>query len=142
MRVAHNSVVDHVRRHKNEQQRVDLGDSLESSVPVEDRSLESVEFQQHVEAAISALNDPHRSIIIMRDIQGLSYLDIEQTLNLSQSQVKVYLHRARRQLRENPTLRQFATDSNLLQKQDEENESGSKSAGRGPRNDEEMSHAE
>ena len=50
----------------------------------------------------------------MRDIQGLSYQEIEQTLNLSQSQVKVYLHRARRQLRENSMLRQLAADQNLL----------------------------
>jgi len=50
----------------------------------------------------------------MRDIQGLSYQEIEQSLDLNQSQVKVYLYRARRQLRENSTLRQCAADQNLL----------------------------
>ncbi|MBT8147018.1 MAG: sigma-70 family RNA polymerase sigma factor [Gammaproteobacteria bacterium] len=114
MRVAHNSVIDHVRRQKNERQRVDLPDTLEDAVSVEDTELESQEFQRHLETAISELNDPYRSILIMRDIQGLSYQEIEQTLNLSQSQVKVYLHRARRQLRENSMLRQFAADQNLL----------------------------
>lgn len=41
----------------------------------------------------------------MRDIQGMSYEEIEGSLELSASQVKVYLHRARRKLRENSKLR-------------------------------------
>ena len=114
MRVAHNSVVDHLRRHKNEQQRVDMPDTLEDAVAVQDPGLESEEFRRTLETAIGTLSDPHRSIVIMRDIQGLSYQEIEQALNLSQSQVKVYLHRARRQLRENRTLRALAVDQNLL----------------------------
>lgn len=115
MRVAHNSVVDHVRKYRNEKQRVDLQHSLEDAVSVEDTSLESQQFRQQLESAISELNDPYRSIIIMRDIQGLSYLEIEQTLNLSQSQVKVYLHRGRRQLRENESLRKVAAEHAILE---------------------------
>jgi len=114
MRVAHNAVVDHLRRHRNEQQRVDMPDTLEEAVAVQDPGLESEQFQRHLESAIGALADPHRSIVIMRDIQGLSYQEIEQSLNLSQSQVKVYLHRARRQLRENRILRQYAAEQNLI----------------------------
>ncbi|MCB1670184.1 MAG: sigma-70 family RNA polymerase sigma factor [Gammaproteobacteria bacterium] len=113
MRVAHNSVVDHLRRNRHEQQRVDLPDTLEEAVAVEDPGLESEQFRGALESAISSLADPHRSIVIMRDIQGLSYQEIEQTLNLSQSQVKVYLHRARRQLRENRSLRELAIEHNL-----------------------------
>jgi len=115
MRVAHNSVVDHVRKYRNEKQRVDLQHSLEDAASVEDTSLESQQFRQQLESAISELNDPYRSIIIMRDIQGLSYLEIEQTLNLSQSQVKVYLHRGRRQLRENESLRKVAAEHAILE---------------------------
>ena len=110
MRVARNAVVDHLRRHKNEKQRVDLPGGLENTVPVEDPGLELQQFRQQLETAISELEDPYRSIIIMRDIQGLSYAEIEQTMNLSQSQVKVYLHRGRRQLRENQALRQLARE--------------------------------
>lgn len=114
MRVAHNSVIDHLRRHKNEQQRVDMPDTLEDAVAVQDPGLESEQFRGYLEVAISALPDPHRSIVIMRDIQGLSYQEIEQTLNLSQSQVKVYLHRARRQLRGDRMLRLFAAEQHLI----------------------------
>jgi len=142
MRVAHNSVIDHTRRHKNEKQRVDLPDTLEDAVSVEDSELESQEFQQHLETAISTLNDPYRSIVIMRDIQGLSYQEIEQTLDLSQSQVKVYLHRARRQLRENQVLRQFAVEQNLLPPDEDNKMDKSQSEDGASANDEGLSHAE
>ena len=55
--------------------------------------------------AIRGLDDPFRSILVMRDIQGMSYADIQETLGISDSQVKVYLHRGRRKLRENQKLR-------------------------------------
>ena len=114
MRVAHNSVIDHVRKHKADKQRVTLEQGVEDLVTVTDNTLETREFQHQLESAISDLAEPYRSIIIMRDVQGMSYLEIEQTLNLSQSQVKVYLHRGRRRLRENKTLRQLATDHAVL----------------------------
>jgi RNA polymerase sigma-70 factor (ECF subfamily) len=114
MRVAHNLVVDHLRRQKNDRQRIDAPDQLENLVTVEDPGLETAEFRRQLEEVIGSLQDPYRSIIIMRDIQGLSYQEIEQSLNLSQSQVKVYLHRARRQLRENQTLRQLAGERHLI----------------------------
>ena len=138
MRVAHNAIVDHLRRSRHERSRVDLADRLEEAVTVEDPGPEAEEFQRQLEAAIGNLSDPHRSIVIMRDIQGLSYQEIEQTVNLSQSQVKVYLHRARRQLRENPILRQLASDEHLL------NDRGANiGQGRGnSRSDEGLSHAE
>ena len=79
----------------------------------EETELDRTSIQQQLKLAIAELNEPFRSIIIMRDIQGFSYSDIEQTLDMSESQVKVYLHRARRKLRANPALRQLTGD--LLQ---------------------------
>ena len=58
---------------------MDLQHALEDAISVEDPSLESQEFSKQLESAIGELNDPYRSIIIMRDIQGLSYVEIEQT---------------------------------------------------------------
>ena len=50
--------------------------------------------------AIAALGEPYRSLVILRDVQQNSYEEVGQTMNLSAAQVKVYLHRARKQLRE------------------------------------------
>ena len=43
----------------------------------------------------------------LRDIQGMNYEEIQVSLELSASQVKAYLHRARRKLRENSQLREL-----------------------------------
>ncbi|MBL4820333.1 MAG: sigma-70 family RNA polymerase sigma factor [Gammaproteobacteria bacterium] len=114
MRVAHNCVVDHVRKHQSDKQRVELHDFVDGTAGVEEAGPESQRFRQQLETAISELTDPYRSIIILRDVQGLSYAEIEQTLNLNQSQVKVYLHRGRRQLRDNQTLRQLARERAII----------------------------
>jgi RNA polymerase sigma factor (sigma-70 family) len=49
---------------------------------------------------IDKLNVMYKSILILRDIEGYSYEDIEEILHLSAAQVKVNLFRARKQLKE------------------------------------------
>lgn len=49
--------------------------------------------------AMGELNEPQRSIILLREVQDLSYEEIAETLDLSLSAVKVYLHRARKKIR-------------------------------------------
>lgn len=107
MRVAHNAVIDHVRKNKTATSKQDdYADVEEQAVAVdESNSLDQAGFKQQLMQAIKQLDDPFRSIIIMRDIQGLSYAEIRETLDMSASQVKVYLHRSRRKLRENDELR-------------------------------------
>ena len=109
MRVAHNAVIDHVRRSQTVQKRLDdyteVDEQGESEDPGHDRDREL--FKEQLMQVIAGLDDPFRSIVIMRDIQGMSYAEIETTLEMSESQVKVYLHRARRKLRENARLRQL-----------------------------------
>jgi len=49
--------------------------------------------------AISCLKEPYSSLIMLCDVQQNSQSIAAQSLNLSTSQVKVYLHRARHELR-------------------------------------------
>lgn len=116
MRVAHNAVIDHVRKRSTRGQQIELEPYLEqaSNAVIPEDPLESQQFRQQLESAISGLGEPHRSILIMRDVQGLRYEEIEQSLGLNQSQVKVYLHRARRQLRDNATLRRIASEQAIV----------------------------
>jgi RNA polymerase sigma-70 factor (ECF subfamily) len=113
IRVTRNSVIDHVRKRNPEQNQTDFNVETQPALESEETELDRTSIQQQLKLAIAELNEPFRSIIIMRDIQGFSYSDIEQTLDMSESQVKVYLHRARRKLRANPALRQLTGD--LLQ---------------------------
>lgn len=109
MRVAHNAVIDHVRKQRPQQ------NNLDSFVEVEEQADEQTDearrdqdvFKRQLQIAIRSLDDPFRSIVIMRDVQGMSYEEIQASLDLSASQVKVYLHRGRRKLRENPELRRL-----------------------------------
>ena len=50
--------------------------------------------------ALNRLNETQRSLVMLKDYEGYSYEEIGQITGLSESQVKVYLHRARLQLRE------------------------------------------
>ena len=109
MRVAHNCVIDHVRKQRPQQANLDHFAEVEDQVGEESDAaqLDQQHFKSQLQSAIKSLDDPFRSIVIMRDIQGMSYDEIQGSLELSASQVKVYLHRARRKLRENSKLRQL-----------------------------------
>lgn len=45
--------------------------------------------------ALNQLNDVQRSVIMLRDYEGYSYQEIGEITGLSESQVKVYIFRAR-----------------------------------------------
>jgi RNA polymerase sigma factor (sigma-70 family) len=116
MRVAHNAVIDHVRKRKGDQNNLDsyadVDVQIDSVSQAAEAVLDQAAFKQQIQALIKTLDDPFRSIIIMRDIQGLSYAEIQASLDMSGSQVKVYLHRGRRKLRESVKLRKLF-DENL-----------------------------
>jgi RNA polymerase sigma-70 factor (ECF subfamily) len=109
MRVARNAVVDHVRKRKPAEDGIDHYADVELQ-PIDEDSGQGIDqtiVKQGLMEAISKLDEPFKSILIMRDIQGLSYTDVQESLKLSESQVKVYLHRARRKLRESNDLRRL-----------------------------------
>jgi RNA polymerase sigma-70 factor (ECF subfamily) len=50
--------------------------------------------------AIEGLQEPYRSLVVLRDVNQHSYDEVAGMLELNLAQVKTYLHRARKQLRE------------------------------------------
>lgn len=109
MRVAHNAVIDHIRRQRSTREHVDPFVDVEQQTEHQDTGIEMDQafFQKQLQLAIKDLDEPFRSIIIMRDIQSLSYAEMQEALSMNESQVKVYLHRGRRKLRENKSLRRI-----------------------------------
>jgi len=109
MRVARNSVVDHVRKQKPSVDGIDhyADVELQSVEMIDGKDIDQAKVKDGLMEAIRTLDEPFKSILIMRDIQGLSYADVQESLNISESQVKVYLHRARRKLRESNDLRKL-----------------------------------
>ena len=97
MRVTRNHCLDRLRRRKPETEFVDY-QSVDEHEPM--RALEQSELGLWLKRAIAGLKEPYRSLVVLRDIQQNSYEEVAGVMELSMSQVKVYLHRARKQLRE------------------------------------------
>ncbi len=67
--------------------------------------LKAIDKPQHnarkvLEEALSRLNETQRSLVMLKDYEGYSYEEIAKITGLNESQVKVYLHRARLQLKD------------------------------------------
>lgn len=58
------------------------------------------ELQAALTDAIHRLAEPYRSVVVLREIDELTYAEIAEALELPMNTVKVYLHRGRRKLRE------------------------------------------
>jgi RNA polymerase sigma-70 factor (ECF subfamily) len=56
------------------------------------------ETRQNVEDLLSCLPEQYRSILYLREYESFSYSEIEEALDLTENQVKVTLHRARKKL--------------------------------------------
>jgi RNA polymerase sigma-70 factor (ECF subfamily) len=74
-------------------------DRLANGTPRADALLERVELAQIVQAELRNLSRDHRLILILRDIQGLSYEEIADTLRLELGTVRSRLHRARMEMK-------------------------------------------
>jgi RNA polymerase sigma factor (sigma-70 family) len=91
--VAYNQMIDHIRKAK----KVTLREEFGESVKVVDKQTHTL--KQTLDAALARLNDTQRSLVLLKDYEGYSYDEIAKIMDLSESQVKVYLHRARIQLK-------------------------------------------
>lgn len=58
------------------------------------------DLQEVLHEALSKLPEIQRSVILLRDYEGYSYQEIEEITGLNESQVKVYIYRARLTLKE------------------------------------------
>src|SRR6266545_3742993 len=58
-----------------------------------------VEERERIGRALSTLSEQHRAIIMLSDLEGLSYREIAEVLNIPMGTVMSRLHNARRRLR-------------------------------------------
>jgi RNA polymerase sigma factor (sigma-70 family) len=91
--VAHNQMIDQLRKAK----RVSLKEEFSEQTMVTDQQQHSL--KKVLNDALNRLNETHRSLVMLKDYEGYSYAEIGRIMGLSESQVKVYLHRARIQLK-------------------------------------------
>jgi RNA polymerase sigma-70 factor (ECF subfamily) len=91
--VAYHQMIDHIRKNKRIFLKEDFGDE----VKVQDRPVHNV--KKILEEALNRLSETQRSLVLLKDYEGYSYEEIGKITGLNESQVKVYLHRARVQLK-------------------------------------------
>ncbi len=69
-----------------------------SSASPFEKTVES-ETISRIQTLIKTLPENQRSVIVLRDVEGFSYEEISEILDMNLSQVKVNLHRGRKQVR-------------------------------------------
>jgi RNA polymerase sigma-70 factor (ECF subfamily) len=87
--VAYNQMIDHIRKTK----RIHLKEDFIAETKVGYQ--QSNELHKTLMQAINRLNETQRSLVMLKDYEGYSYDEIGKITGLKESQVKVYLHRAR-----------------------------------------------
>ena len=74
--------------------------SLQSQVPGPEAMIQGQRLQRAIQRELANLDEEHRLLIVLRDIEGLPYADIMRITGLPAGTVKSRLHRARVALKE------------------------------------------
>ncbi|MBN2683030.1 MAG: RNA polymerase sigma factor [Bacteroidales bacterium] len=91
---AYHTMIDMLRREKKK------GD-FENVKPSEySHSEQYSDLKEILDEAVQKLPDAQRSVLTLRDYEGYSYQEIAEITGLNESQVKVYIYRARLFLKE------------------------------------------
>ena len=92
--VAYHQMIDHIRKVK----RIQLREEFSEETRVQHQPANNL--KKVLEEALARLSETQRSLVMLKDYEGYSYAEIGEIMKLNESQVKVYLHRARLQLKE------------------------------------------
>ena len=91
--VAYHQMIDQIRKSK----RIQLKETFNESAAITDRPANNM--KKVLEQALDRLSETQKSLVLLKDYEGYSYEEIGRITGLNESQVKVYLHRARIQLK-------------------------------------------
>lgn len=75
--------------------------ALGTSIPRPDHMAEGLQMERIVQRELESMEPEQRMLVLLRDVQGLSYQEIEDITGLALGTVKSRLHRARMALKEN-----------------------------------------
>ena len=112
-KIAHNLTIDHLRRKRidtislqgsrhalTEDAQARTQPVVESSDERPDAYVENIELGSEIEAAIGRLRPHYRTATLLRHVEGYSYNEIAEIMDLPLGTVKTYIHRARLELKE------------------------------------------
>jgi RNA polymerase sigma-70 factor (ECF subfamily) len=101
LRSAHNLCIDRLRRRSSRPEIVQDDDAREPEDrrPNPERLAASTQLAIRLERALGDLDRRDRAIVLLREVEGLSYDEIADVLGLKLGTLKATLHRAREKLR-------------------------------------------
>ena len=92
---AYHIMIDFIRKRKKIVPEKDAGENfIENNYGFSDAGM-NVDLKSILDEALSRLPSVQRSVILLRDYEGYSYQEIGDVIELTESQVKVYIYRAR-----------------------------------------------
>jgi RNA polymerase sigma-70 factor (ECF subfamily) len=105
-KIAHNTTIDHLRRStpdlvslEGDEEGGGLAAVLANPAGASpEAEAERRDLARDLERAISALRPDYRSAVVMRYVEGLSYEEISEAMELPLGTIKTHLHRARKEL--------------------------------------------
>ncbi len=100
LQITHNAAVSHAGRRRPEpvDPAVAVGDEHSEEILTPAIALEQHERVKRLEAKIRLLKVEHRVVLVLRDVEGLSYEEVGEATETPLGSVKGRLHRARREL--------------------------------------------
>ncbi|HFB99836.1 MAG TPA: sigma-70 family RNA polymerase sigma factor [Phaeodactylibacter sp.] len=96
IRVTKNLSIDKTRSKHYKLGAIPEGFDITSDQQTPHQATETQDTMQRIKKMINQLPPKQRDVIHLRDIEGLSYKEIETQLEMPMNQVKVYLFRARK----------------------------------------------
>jgi RNA polymerase sigma factor (sigma-70 family) len=91
---AYHTMIDKLRRGKKQASWSEVNEGMHA------HSRQYSDLKEILKDAVARLPEIQRSVILLRDYEGYSYEEIGEITELNESQVKVYIYRARVALKE------------------------------------------
>ena len=91
--VAYHNMIDQFRKKKNE------SDITEEHTQMQGSSYQYTGARDALDAGLTRLPEMQKTVVLLRDYEGYSYEEIGKITGLTESQVKVYIFRARTTLK-------------------------------------------
>jgi RNA polymerase sigma factor (sigma-70 family) len=99
-RIARNACIDQHRSQRPEEVVFDVDSGAVGSAPTPDSALIAKQDLNHLWGAFRGLSDTCHEVLVLRELEGLSYAQIGERLGMSRGAVETSLLRARRRLAE------------------------------------------
>lgn len=108
-RIVMNLAIDHLRKHRRakpvelDEQHLEEGGVEESLLPKvlggnPGRALMDKEIRARIDEALGELSENHRAVLIMRELEGMSYEEMAQAMNCSKGTIMSRLFHARKNM--------------------------------------------